>query len=50
MAMARYVVRINVDGCEEDRNGSVSQVEDRLVGSNENRKLMHPLLILQNGQ
>jgi hypothetical protein len=30
--MARYVVRINMDGCEEDRRRNVSQVENRLVG------------------
>ena len=29
---------------------SVSQVEDRLVGSNEARKLMQPLLVLEKGQ
>lgn len=32
VAMARYVVRINMDGCEEDRRRNVSQVENRLVG------------------
>jgi len=42
--------RINEDGCEKDRSGSVSQVEDRLVGSNESRKLMQPLLVLEKGQ
>jgi len=41
---------INDDGCEEDRSGSVSQVEDRLVGSNKSRKLMQPLLVLEKGK
>lgn len=42
--------RINEDGCEEDRSGSVLQVEDRLEGSNEARKLMQPLLVLEKDQ
>jgi len=42
--------RINKDGCEENRSGSVSQTEDRLVGSNESRKLMQPLLVLKKGK
>jgi hypothetical protein len=42
--------RINKDGWEKDRSGSVSQVEDRLVASNESRKLMQPLLVLEKGK